>query len=192
MASGFSRRFGSQNKLLASFLGRPLLLYPLELLCGCGLFGQVYITLAHPEIQRLAAPYPAIPLLNRHAENGMRESVRLGAKASRAEYLLFAQADQPLLDEASLRRILAARKPGCIVQPSFENRSGSPVLFSSIYKEELAHLPPGGHARDLLRRHPDRLVKLPLPTGLPLLDIDQPEDLPRLEALAKELALPLL
>ncbi len=183
MASGFSRRFGSQNKLLAPFLGSPLLVHPLRLLCSSGLFGQVYVTTAAPEVRQLAAQFPVTLLDNPCPENGMRQSVRLGACASGADYLLFAQADQPLLDLDTLRLILAARSPGLIIQPSFAGRPGSPVLFSSIYKEELASLAPGEHARDILRRHPEAVIRLPLSSALPLMDIDLPEDLARLETL---------
>jgi CTP:molybdopterin cytidylyltransferase MocA len=43
MASGFSRRFGSANKLLATFRGKPLARHTLELACALDVFNRVFL-----------------------------------------------------------------------------------------------------------------------------------------------------
>ena len=183
MASGFSRRFGPDNKLLAPFLGKPLLCRPLELVTQMGVFSRVYLVAANPDVCRLAMQYPVTVLENKHPENGAIESIRLGVTASKADYYLFLPCDQPLLDEHTIDQILALRQPGGIVRPQFGPRPGSPVLFSSHYQNELAALKKGQHARDLIARHPDALITLELESENPLLDVDVKEDLQRISAL---------
>ncbi len=177
MASGFSKRFGKENKLLAPFCGKPLAYYPLKLACDCGLFQHIFFVCNNAEVESLANHFPVTVLHNANAQNGAGESVRLGVQASDAEYYLFLPCDQPLLDFETLQKIVKMRKPNRIVQPCFENRVGSPVLFSSFFQKELCSLMPNEAARKVIQRHPQEVLRLPLETEAPLLDVDTPQDL---------------
>jgi molybdenum cofactor cytidylyltransferase len=196
MASGFSKRFGEGNKLLAPFRGKALARHTLDLVCGLDCFYQIYFVAAEDPVLALAEGLPLISLRNEHPERGPRESIRLGLRAARsggtadgaAEYYLFFSCDQPLLDGGTVRRIAAARRPGRIVQPCYRGEPGNPVLFSGLFREELLNLAEGERGRDVIRRHPESLVRLelaesPHPPGQnPLTDVDDPATLAALES----------
>ncbi len=177
MASGFSRRFGVENKLLAPFCRKPLLHYPLFLACESGLFHRVFLVTQDSLVKEFAKNYPVTVLHNEHPDRGQSESVRLGVANSTADYYLFLPCDQPLLDFETLQGIVALRKPQHIVQPCFEKRVGNPVLFSAHFKAELLALGKDVPARSLIKRHSQAVLHLPLASETPLLDADTPEEL---------------
>ncbi|GHV54462.1 molybdenum cofactor cytidylyltransferase [Spirochaetia bacterium] len=187
MASGFSRRFGGENKLLVPFRGKPLVRHTLELAAGhygaaCGgLFHRVFFIVADEEMAAQGADLPVTIIRNNNPDLGQRESIRLGVSASEAEFYMFFPCDQPLLDEATLTLLLARRSEGRIVEPVFQGRPSSPSLFSSAFREELLNLGPGEHGRDIKHRHRDLVIGVEVPGPSILADIDTPETLKRLE-----------
>ncbi len=187
LASGFSRRFGGQNKLLAPFCGKPLAQYALELFSRIGEIGTVFFVTAHDELAPLAAAFSAVVIHNGNPQRGQAESVRLGVRASDAEHYLFVPCDQPLLDEATVRAILAPRAYGKIVAPMYAGSQKSPTLFSAAFRAELLALGDGQPPRAVRERHPASVVTVDMPDPLPLSDIDEPKDLVALEAIARAL-----
>jgi molybdenum cofactor cytidylyltransferase len=208
MASGFSKRFGEENKLLTPFRGKALARHTLDMVCSLGGFYRIFFIAAEDEVLALAEGLPLTPIRNDHPERGQRESIRLGLMAAggcsegsgdcggvkyggglggKAEYYLFFPCDQPLLDAAAVRRIIEARRPGCIVQPYYRGEPGNPVLFSSVFREELLNLAQGERGRLVIGRHRENLIKLELtesphpPPQNPLVDIDDPQTLSALE-----------
>jgi molybdenum cofactor cytidylyltransferase len=193
MASGFSRRFGGENKLLVPFRGKPLARYTLELTAGlalgmdCGAdgglgFHRVFFIAADERVAALGAGLPVTLTRNHNPGLGQRESIRLGVAASEAEYYMFFPCDQPLLGKAALSPLLRRRQRGRIVEPVFQGKVFSPTLFSAAFREELLGLGPGEHGRDIKRRHGDALVGVEIEDPLVFEDIDNPETLKRLEA----------
>jgi molybdenum cofactor cytidylyltransferase len=208
MASGFSKRFGEENKLLAPFRGKALARHTLDMVCGLGVFHRIFFVAAEDAVLALAEGLPLTPIRNGHPERGQRESIRLGLTAAggcsegsgdrpgakdggrsgrEAEYYLFFPCDQPLLDAAAVRRILEARRPGCIVQPRYRGEPGNPVLFSGVFREELLNLAEGERGRAVIGRRQECLIRLELtdspypPPQNPLADIDDPQALAALE-----------
>jgi molybdenum cofactor cytidylyltransferase len=199
MASGFSKRFGEENKLLAPFRGKALAWHTMDMVCGLGVFHRIFFVAAEDAVLALAEGLPLTPVRNGHPERGQRESIRLGLTAAGcaedsgvkdgggAEYYLFFPCDQPLLDAAAVRRIVEARRPGCIVQPRYRGEPGNPVLFSGVFREELLNLAEGERGRAVIGRRQECLIKLELaesphpPPRNPLADIDDPQTLAALE-----------
>lgn len=185
MASGFSKRFGPENKLLHPFCGQPLALHTVALAAQAPGLSSVFLVYVEPEVGALAEGYPGVvPLHNQNPSRGACESIRLGVAASTADYYLFMTCDQPLLDGATLAALLAKRAPGRIVVPSYGGKQGSPTLFSATFREELLALADHENARILKQRHPQAVVPLELASPLPLADVDTPADLQRLSRYA--------
>lgn len=184
MASGFSARFGNANKLLQPFRGVPLALHTLRLACGIPCFGTVFFIFSDEAVGRLAGTLAVKPLHNSAPHLGQRHSVHLGACASQAAHMMFFSCDQPLLDAPTVTALLAKRCAGRMVFPTVDGETRSPAIFSAAFRDELASLPPGGHARDLKQRHPGALVTVEVPSPLVLADIDTAEDLKRFEQLS--------
>jgi molybdenum cofactor cytidylyltransferase len=175
MASGFSRRFGSGNKLLQPVGGKPLALCALELVCGLP-FKTVHFVAADADVLRMGEGFPVRICHNTNPERGQRESVRLGALASDAEYYMFFACDQPFLDAETVLSICGKAAPGKIVFPVYNGQPASPNLFSKVFREELLALEDGENARAVKSRHPGALIRVPAADGRVLADIDTYED----------------
>lgn len=181
MASGFSARFGEENKLLTPFRGTPLLARALELVLELGCFESILLVWGQPQAAALARGLPVQAILNSSPHRGIRESVRLGVEASRAEHYLFLPCDQPLLDAATVNAVLGERGEGLIIVPEHRGRPGNPTLFSARFRQELLNLSDGEAPRILKERHPEAVRRVEIPSGWPLADIDTPDDLRHLE-----------
>lgn len=182
MASGFSERFGAQDKLVSCFRGKALARHTLELVCrASAFFGELFFVAASEAVRELVRGLPVRVIWNEHPERGQAESIRLGVNASGAEYYGFFPCDQPLLDAETVGRLAAACRPGCIVEPAFQGIPGTPTFFSCTFRAELLGLQPGESGRVIKRRHPEAVITVPLSRPEPLFDVDTPE---MLEALA--------
>jgi len=183
MASGFSERFGGQNKLLVDFRGKPMARYTLELAAGMrfpGAGGGIFFIASSREVAALASDFSVVRVIKNNApEKGLRESVRLGVEAAgtEPEYYIFFPCDQPFLDAATVRRVLDARESGCIVEPRYGGRPGNPCLFSAAFREELLSLNEGETPRIIKTRYPQALRGVDISNPLALKDIDDKETL---------------
>ena len=182
MASGYSERFGRQNKLLLPFRGKPLARYTLELAAAMDFSGGVYYIAASDKVAALAAGIPGINVIKNTApEKGLRESVRLGIEACglaacpAADYFIFFPCDMPFLDTFTVQRILDEREPGCIVEPRFREEPGNPGLFSAVFRDELLSLKEGETPRLIKTRHPEALRVIEITNPQILRDIDDDE-----------------
>jgi molybdenum cofactor cytidylyltransferase len=191
MASGFSRRFGGENKLLVPFLGKPLARHTLDLVLNMEVWRGVFFVCADDSVAALAYEAADGPLLevvrNGAPEKGRRESARLGVEAAALRappagdaYYAFFACDQPFLDAATVQRILDARRPGFIAEGRFQGKPGNPCVFSGFFRSELLSLGEGETPKHIKMRHPDRILPVELSSGLPLADIDSREDLEKL------------
>ncbi|MDR1649308.1 MAG: nucleotidyltransferase family protein [Synergistaceae bacterium] len=143
MASGFSRRFGAEDKLLYPFRGKPLASYTVELACGMPEFSDVVLVARSDETAALASGTRARVVRNGAAERGVRESIKLGVAASRADYFCFFPCDQPLMEAYVVRALLERAAPGVIVEPVSGGLPRSPSVFSGSFRDELVSIPDG-------------------------------------------------
>jgi molybdenum cofactor cytidylyltransferase len=67
------------------------------------------------------------------------------------------------------------RRPGMLV-PTFHGRRGHPLLIDGRYRTEIAGLDPEVGLRELLQRHPDELLLLPVDVEAVILDLDTREE----------------
>ena len=183
MASGFSERFGEQNKLLVPFRGKPMARYTLELAASLDMGGVIFFVTASGDVASLAADLPAVRVVkNSSPGKGLRESVRLGVEAAGpdAEYFFFFHCDQPFLDACTVRLILDEREKGCIVEPRYRLTPGNPCLFSAVFREELLSLKEGESPRLIKTRHSEALRWVEVSDPMVLKDIDDEETFKRL------------
>ena len=181
LASGFSRRFGGENKLVQVFHGKPLIRHVLDLAVDLGLGGKVFLIYSAPETLAAAGESGAQAIRNERPGRGLCESVRLGVAASTADYYLFVHGDQPLLDHGTVAAIVSRRRHGRIVTPCHGGSPGNPTLFSSFFRRELLELADGDSPRVLKSRHADRVDMVEIDSPRALRDVDTVEDFRRLE-----------
>ena len=159
LASGESRRFGSENKLLAEVGGKKLYRYQLDALRAAaekGLRMDIAVASCYDGILTESAElYGAIPLKNDGYKEGIAASVRIGAAfAEKNGYdaVAFFAADQPGFGaedtEGLLKQfIFSGRKMAC----AFSTHPANPAVFSKEMYESLASLQGDSGAMKLIR-----------------------------------------
>lgn len=177
MASGFSSRFGTGNKLLAPYKGEALALHVLRLVCGMPQFSNVFFVYAADEVGALADSLRAAAIKNTNPGLGIRESIRLGVSASAAGYYAFFPCDTPLLNRAAVAAVLDKRTPGKIIFPESGGHPGNPAVFCATFRPELLALKEGEEAKIIKQRHAQSLVAVPIQNPEILADIDTVHDL---------------
>jgi molybdenum cofactor cytidylyltransferase len=106
----------------------------------------------------------------------MLSSVQAGVAAAHPATTLFliALADQPSVPPELIAHLIAVfdeRRPGLLL-PTFDGRRGHPLLIDARYREEIAALDPDVGLRELLQRHPDDLLHLPVDVEAVIRDMD--------------------
>ena len=199
MASGLSRRFGS-DKLLADFAGQPMLCRAFAATDTSLLADRIVVTRSAGV--RTVCRQRGIPVLL-HDLPGRNDTVRLGLSALLQQQTdlagcMFLPGDQPLLRretvETLLRTFITAAETqketergifrlGCQAGNGPAPLVGSPVLFASGYFAELCALPEGKGGNVLLKKYPAQVHTVCAARPEELADADTPAALAQLEAL---------
>ena len=183
MAAGNSTRYQG-NKLAAVFRGKPIIEYALDAV-PAERFSVVTVVTQYPEIEKMAAQRGFAVIRNEHPDWGISHTIRLGTEAMKnCNAILYMVADQPLLDDASVERILECwrQHPCNIVGASHNGKRGNPCIFPKEYFEELMALEEDHGGNTVIRRYPGRLLTVEVAKE-ELTDVDTRE---ALEALKQE------
>ena len=159
MAAGNSTRYQG-NKLAALFRGKPIIEYALDAV-PADRFAAVTVVTQYPEIEALARQRGFAVIRNEHPDWGISHTIRLGTEAMQdCNAILYMVADQPLLDDASVERILECwrQHPCNIVGASHNGKRGNPCIFPKEFFEELMALEEDHGGNTVIRRYPDRLL----------------------------------
>lgn len=185
MAAGNASRFGS-NKLAAVLDGKPLIRRALEAVPG-HLFSQVVVVTQYPEVEELARQFGFTPLHNDHPEYGISHTIELGTQALRhCSAILYMVSDQPLLDEASVERVVECWRdhPCNIVGAAHNGKRGNPCIFPREFYDELMALREDHGGNTVIRKYPERLLTVEVARE-ELTDVDTPK---ALEDLKKQIS----
>ena len=185
MAAGNASRFGN-NKLAAELDGKPLIRHALEAVPK-HLFSQVVVVTQYPEIEDMAREFGFTPLRNDHPDYGISHTIELGTKAlQRCNAILYMVSDQPLLDEASVERVVECWRnhPCNIVGAAHNGKRGNPCIFPREFYDELLALEEDHGGNTVIRKYPERLLTVEVAQE-ELTDVDTPK---ALEDLKKQLA----
>ena len=184
MASGLGKRFGS-NKLMADFLGRPMIHRALD--ATEGLFDRRVVVTRHESVAALCRERNVEVLL--HALAHRSDTVRLGLEAlGEVDCCMFLPGDQPLLDRETVAMLLERwrEKPDSIIRPVYEDTEGSPVIFPRWAFDEMKNLPEGKGGGVVIRNHPHAVCRVSVTNPFELADADTPETLEILRGLSHD------
>jgi CTP:molybdopterin cytidylyltransferase MocA len=179
LAAGASSRMG-RPKMLLPVGGQTLLAAAVAPHLEAGI-GKVVVVLG-AGAARIAreAGLPGDPRLevvvNRRWRDGMSSSLRRGlGRCAGAEAVLIALGDQPGVTADRVARIAAAWAPDVplVVPRTSPSRAGHPVLFARCLWEDLRSLTGDVGAREVVRRHRARAIRVDVP---PLADLDDEAD----------------
>ena len=192
LAAGEGSRLG-RPKALVELAGQTLAERGVALLRDGGTDPVLLVTGAVP-----ASVHGARTVRNRDWPTGMGSSLVAGLQAievaeaeapgqARVIAAVIALADQPLVGPQAVRRLIDAFAAGApVVVAAYDGRPRNPVLIGREHWAAVAAMATGDRgARPFLRAHPELVTHVECAdTGSPL-DIDTPEDLARVAALAK-------
>ncbi|TCS63102.1 nucleotidyltransferase family protein [Varunaivibrio sulfuroxidans] len=195
LAAGRSRRFGSENKLLADMGGAPMVRRTAERLCA-GKAARVVVVVGH-EGDRVAAALAGLPVAvvrNARHRDGLASSVRAGLAAvdGDAAGAMMCLADQPLLEPEHYNALIDAfaARPGRILVPYFEGKRGNPVILpAAILGAVLGTALEGGADsgfRVFIDAHPDWVDRLEMGSPAYTIDFDTPRALAALDKANKD------
>lgn len=179
MASGQGKRFGS-NKLMADLAGQPVLNYALKAVPS-ELFARKLVVTRWSSVAELCQT-AQIPVLL-HDRIHRNEVIALGIEKMKGlDGCLFYQADQPLCQPDSIRRLVRnfEKEPHKIHRLSWQEQGGSPVLFPAHFFNSLETLPPQKGGGKIIAEHPNFVQLTPAQFPWELWDIDTPEALTRI------------
>lgn len=179
LAAGAASRFGSP-KQLARIGGVMMLQKAVSQATEVAGHAVTVVLGAHAErIVPLLRQSPATVEINRHWQEGLASSLRLGISRLPAgcEGVLVTLADQVAISSFDLRRLVAAwrRQPEWLIAASYDGHTGVPAIFPAWCFADLGALRGDTGARAVLTRYADRCLRLPMPNAG--VDIDTPEDL---------------
>jgi CTP:molybdopterin cytidylyltransferase MocA len=192
LAAGAGSRFGSGGppKVLQPFRARPLLTWPLAALRDGGVDRVVVVLGARADEVAAGAELGAAQVVHcAEWSEGLSASLRAGVHAAAeggADAVVIALADQPLLDARAVARVIAARAPSQLgaLRATYVGMPGHPTLLESATFGAIERLRGDAGAHALLN-DPATRVGLIVCDGLGRPDdVDTPEGLARLEALA--------
>ncbi len=180
MASGMSRRFGS-NKLLCDFHGEPMMIRILRSIQQAPIDFPVVVT-RHPEIVALCNT-EGVPVVL-HDLPLHSDTVRIGmeyllSRCPDLDGVMFAASDQPLLKWESIAALCRSFRsaPQFIHRLRFDRTVGNPVLFPPSTFRELQHLPPDKGGGAVIKKHPELVRTTDASSPLELADVDTPDTL---------------
>jgi molybdenum cofactor cytidylyltransferase len=179
LAAGRSERFGTVDKLLEPFLGRPLALHITTALEAVP-FARRIVVKDGTELDFGALGYHVVH--NPAPHLGLIHSAKLGIEQLRddgVEAVLFALADMPRVTAGHIHHMLhSADGPDAVVASSNGVRPCPPVLFGANQFDALRALDGDQDARALVLSG-----KHVVASPAELIDIDTPEELERLRGM---------
>jgi molybdenum cofactor cytidylyltransferase len=175
MASGFSRRMGS-NKLLLDLGGAPVISRVLESL-PYPVFDRVLLVAKDAQVLAVGSSYPLICVTNDSSRQGKSRAIQLGIEASGGvSGYLFLVADQPLLKSTTISGLVEVfrKRPGQIIQPVALGKPRNPVIFPTTLKDQLLALRADSGGKEVIAKHQDLVYPVNFSLAEEFQDIDNP------------------
>ena len=200
LAAGTASRMGGRPKSLLQREGQTLLARLLQQLARAGIDHTVLVLGHHAQIMQqalqaanldLSGPSNRPPMqlhavVNPSPEAGQNSSLHLGlaqAQTLNPKWLMVALADQPLLEAADLKDLIAAVKQAPagthMLQPTVKGQPGNPVMLSERVMQSLLPNPDWG-GKEWRQQNPQHVLMWPSTNVHYCIDMDTPEDITKL------------
>lgn len=183
LASGLSKRMGSEDKLQLDIGGEMLLERVLEQLRKANIDEIILVGSF-----QIISQFSASKLVENNAPSkGMGHSIRLGLEAisDQASNFMICLGDMPGLTSEDynclINHHLNSNQKGISV-PYFEGKRGNPVVFSNEFKNEILRSREKDGCKAMILKHSNLVNPCEFKNDHILLDIDTPGDYKRYKA----------
>lgn len=183
LASGNSRRYNNQNKLLTDFSGKPLYRHGLDTLQHAVLNRsdcKIIVVSRYDDILQYAKDNNIDAVYSEDSIKGVSYSIKDGLKSvdriSHKDYISFMVADQPFLRSATIQEMLDTLTEEIeILSLCHDEKLGNPKVFSGRFGPGFYKLTGDEGGKEIVKNH--RVKKLQVASSIELLDIDTEDDL---------------
>lgn len=182
LAGGMSRRYGAENKLLATMQDEPLVRHAARAFLASALTGTI-VVLGHEadRVREALSDLPVTFVINEAYASGQAAAVRRGVEAVQSrdpDAVLIGLGDMPAVraDTIDLLVDAYARDAGGSIAAAYRGQRGNPVLFDRKYLDRLTDVEGDTGARDILLTAEDGILLETDDPGV-LRDINTPQDL---------------
>jgi molybdenum cofactor cytidylyltransferase len=180
LAAGASKRMGSPKALL-DFHGTTFIRTVIEAHRQAGLQNIIVVLGADRDaIIKEMKSLDVTIVLNDNYESGQLSSIQKGVERAAADHataVFVHPVDHPLIATGTVRSMLDSYRatPFPIVIPTFQEKRGHPVMFSSLLFHELLNAPPDVGARFVVWNHSAEILEIATDDPGILENIDTPE-----------------
>lgn len=183
LASGLSKRFGVENKLLADLGGKPVIAYALDVAAHAG-FKEVFVVSPNvPELTNIIKSYGFTWVENKASEAGQGASLALGAEtvlANGYKTACIMLADMPFIKYNNIKSLLGKCNLKNSMFSQHNNVVMPPAVFNHTALKDVVDLQGDAGGKNKVKG--DLATALPL-SDLAARDMDTPEDLEQMREL---------
>ncbi len=178
LAAGKSTRMGENNKLLLTFNGKAMVSHVIDQLLASKITDVIVVTGNEFAVVRKAISQKVEFTHNPDFDMGLSTSLKAGVTAlhSACDGVMVCLGDMPYISSASYDALLDAFEKEHIIVPTSHGKIGNPIIFCREFFAELEALEGDRGARGLLKKYPEKVIKVELGTDSILEDIDTPEN----------------
>jgi molybdenum cofactor cytidylyltransferase len=181
LAAGESRRWGEDNKLVASIGGSPMIRRTTEIAIAAEI-GPVIVVTGH-QPQKIRSALKGLKVTFARAADfaeGMSASLKTGIGAVPADCAgaLICLGDMPYLLPDTARLLAMAYKPQgpwVALVPTWEGERGNPVLIGRPLFPQILRLSGDRGAKGVLAGISERVLEVPVADSGILRDVDRPD-----------------
>ena len=145
------------------------------------------------EIIEAGKRYGTVIVLNPDYKEGMSTSIKKALleleKYKKIEGFCVLLGDQPFITPDTINQLIEVFHRGKkeIIVPSYQGKSGNPVLFDIAWKENFMRISDDVGGRVLIKMYPEKVRKIEMSDNTILFDIDREEDYLKAKTYLKKL-----
>ena len=187
LAAGRSSRMSPRNKLLELVNDKPVIAHVVDAALQSGAEKVIVVTgFDAPRIEEALCGLNVTIVHNAYYEQGLSATIQTGLKAlpPNIDGALILLGDMPKIESKDLRSLVAAftaRDGQGICVPARHGSRGNPVLWGASYFAEMMALSGDVGAKQLLARHAEKVVEVPVSSDSIFVDVDTASDMERLQ-----------
>ena len=127
-------------------------------------------------------------VFNENYASGIASSIKIGLEnlSKKNEAFFIALADMPMINQNIYNKLIKSKynynkkkKPSHkkeIIIPTYEGRSGNPILFSKFIKNKIMNIEGDFGAKKIIALFPDKILYVPFKNNNVILDFDNQEN----------------
>ncbi|KNF07099.1 molybdenum hydroxylase accessory protein, YgfJ family [Gottschalkia purinilytica] len=181
MASGFSKRMG-RDKLLLEIDGLPMIERVIQKVKNSNV-QEIILVYRKELVKNIGEKYEIYTVYNPYAQLGQSEAMKIGIKNTNlnSKGYMFVVGDQPFISSNAINTLINEFiKNKEIVVPTYDEKRGSPVIFSSHYRDSLLMINGDIGGREVIDKNIDKVKFIEMDKSFFGEDIDTLQDYKRL------------